>query len=60
MNINDVYFGKSDTSFDVHVKVASMLTLTFQFNICTLFILREIFALMWLEIWDSLHTLNAR
>ena len=44
MNINDVYFGKSETSFDVHVKVAFVLTSTIQFNICKLFILREFFA----------------
>ena len=32
MNINDAYFGKSEISFDVHVRMAFI-----QFNIWTLF-----------------------
>ena len=44
----------------IYVQLAFVLTLTAQFNIWTFSKLKELFAFMWLGIWDNLHTPNAR
>lgn len=58
LTINNIYLGKSESSFDVYVNMVFVLTLTIQFNIW-IFFLREFFTYMWLEIWDNVYTPNA-
>ena len=61
MNIIDVYFGKSEIFCGVHLKTASKLPLVvFNLTFGHSLIVKEFFACMWLEIWDGLHTPNAR
>ena len=57
MNIGDVYFGKREIYFDVHVKPTFVLASTVKL---ILLIFGEFSTNMWVETWDILHTPNAR
>ena len=60
INICHFKFGRIELFFDVHVRMVFVLTTTVEFNIGHSQILKNCFAYMLLEIWDSLHIPHAR